>query len=132
MKLKSIKRNDRYQLTHIGWVLINKLADKLNLKPVEVYREHIKNLNVCKQMTLPRNEFKTLSHAWGMLGLGWVVEQLDITDKDEIIANFYYGSSTYNTSQMSKLINNIVEDCKLQGIPTLEDLEIKRMCEKWQ
>lgn len=113
------------------WVLCNSLADKLNLKGVEVYREHIKDINVCKQMTLPKNEFNTLQTAWGMIGDGWIVEKLDITADDEIIANFYYGSSTYNTAQMSKLIKNIEEDCKEQGIPVLEDLKVEKMLKEW-
>lgn len=113
------------------WVLINKLSEKLNIPAVEIYREYIKDLNVCKQMTLNKSEFETLKTAWEMLGIGWQVQQLDITDKDEVMANFYYGSSTYNTKKMAKLIDNIVEDCKLQDIETKTPAELEQMCEEW-
>ena len=131
IELKQYREKRSLTANATAWVLINQLADKLNLKPVEVYREYIKDINVCKQMILPKNEFNTLKTAWEMLGLGWVVEELDITDKDEIIANFYYGSSTYNVNQMYKFIKNIVEDCKLQGIPTPEQRKIDKMIGEW-
>ena len=130
-EIKEYKEKRGLTANAAAWVMMNALSEKLNIPVVEVYKEYIKDLNICKQMTLGREEFKTLSKAWSMLGLGWVVEQLDITDKDEIMANFYYGSSTYSVNQMYRLIKNIVEDCKLQGIPTPEDKKIERMIEQW-
>ena len=43
----------------------------------------------------------------------------------------YYGSSTYNTEQMSRLINLVVEDCKAQGVETMTPDEINRMLSLW-
>lgn len=37
------------------------------------------------------------------------------------------GSSTYDTKEMSSLINGLVEDCKEQGIETLAPEELERM-----
>lgn len=132
VELKEYKEKRGITANSAAWVMMTGLADKLNVPVIEIYKEYIKDINVYKQMTLPRNEFKTLSKAWTMLGLGWVVQELDITNKDEIIANFYYGSSTYNVNQMYKFLKNIIEDCKLQGIPTPEDKKIERMVSKWQ
>ena len=97
-----------------------------------MYREHIKELGICKQFTLAEDEANTFKTAWGMLGLGWLCEQLDITSDNKVMLNAYYGSSTYNTKQMARLIDNIVQDCKEQGIETLEDLEIKNMLKEWE
>lgn len=130
-ELKEHKEKRSLSANNYAWVLIGKLADKLNIPAVEVYREYIKDLNVCKQMTLPRNDFKTFKTAWGMLGLGWVVEELDITDKDEIIANFHYGSSTYNSKQMARLIDSIVQDCKEQEIDVLNKTELLSLVKEW-
>ena len=43
----------------------------------------------------------------------------------------YYGSSTYDTAQMSRLIDNIIQDCKAQGIDTRTPEEVARMKEEW-
>lgn len=43
----------------------------------------------------------------------------------------YYGSSTYDTAQMSRLINIIVEECKAQGIETRTPDEISKLVSLW-
>ena len=43
----------------------------------------------------------------------------------------YYGSSTYDTRQMSRLIDLVVEDCKDNGIETLPPEKLAAMVEKW-
>ncbi len=42
------------------------------------------------------------------------------------------GSSTYDTKEMSILINGIVDECKEQGIETLTPQELKRMLSAWE
>ena len=44
----------------------------------------------------------------------------------------YYGSSTYDTKQMARLIDLVVEDCKQQGIETLTPEELERMALEWR
>lgn len=43
----------------------------------------------------------------------------------------YYGSSTYNTRQMSHLIDMAVQDCVEQGIETLPPDKLAGMMEEW-
>ena len=43
----------------------------------------------------------------------------------------YFGSSDYDTKQMSRLISLVVEDAKAQGIETLTPQELSRMEEEW-
>lgn len=67
-----------------------------------------------------------------MLGTGWITEQVDYTqDGSQVVIRAYYGSSQYNTKQMSRLIDEIVSDCKEHGIETLTPNELARMKEEW-
>lgn len=43
----------------------------------------------------------------------------------------YFGSSDYDTKQMSRLIDLIVQDCKAQGIETLSEEKLAAMNEEW-
>lgn len=43
----------------------------------------------------------------------------------------YYGSHTYNTKEMSRLIDGVVTSCNELGIETLPPVELKRMKEQW-
>lgn len=44
----------------------------------------------------------------------------------------YFGSSSYDTVQMSRLIDLLIEDCKAQGIETATPDEIARYKEEWR
>ena len=48
-----------------------------------------------------------------------------------INVRLWYGSSTYDTRQMSQLIEQVVADCKAAGIETLTPMELDRMKEEW-
>ena len=70
--------------------------------------------------------------AWGKLGTGWISEIVDYaTDGEKVIVRTYYGSSQYDTKRMSRLIDNIVQDCKAVGVETLTPLELDRLKEAW-
>lgn len=67
-----------------------------------------------------------------MLGTGWITEQVDFeADGDHVRVRRYYGSSTYNTRQMSRLIDNLVQDCKAVGVETLTPAELARLKGAW-
>lgn len=116
------------------WVLCQKLAEKLSendpkMTKDEVYRLAISKVGIFKDFCgIAESDAKTLRHAWEMLGTGWITEQVDYSpDGDAVTVRCYYGSSTYNTKQMSRLIDYLVEDCKELGIETLPPDELRRL-----
>ena len=42
----------------------------------------------------------------------------------------FYGSSVYDTAQMSRLIALIVEECKAAGVETMTPEELERLVEE--
>ena len=115
-----------------AWVLLDKLAAALQRKKEDLYIEYIKYVGVFKDFHLTEDEAKTFRSAWSMLGTGWPTEQVDYTpDGERLVIRAYYGSSTYNTKQMSRLIDAIVEDCKQMEIETLTPRELDAMKSRW-
>lgn len=120
------------------WLLCGKIADKLadddtrNTKE-SVYREAIRQIGVYKDFqNLSSDDAKTLCTAWGMLGTGWITEQVDFSQNGEFVTiRCYYGSSQYNTKQMSRLIDNLVQDCISLGIPTETPEQIEKIKSLW-
>lgn len=43
-----------------------------------------------------------------------------------------YGSSDYDTRQMSQLIDSITQDCRTLGISTLEDFRVNEIIKEWE
>lgn len=120
------------------WVLCEKIADRLADDDVKntkesVYCAAIREVGIFKDFcNLSPDDAKTLRTAWGMLGTGWITEQVDFSqDGKSVTIRCYYGSSRYNTKQMSRLIDNLVEDCKALGIPTETPEQIEQIKSLW-
>ena len=72
-----------------------------------------------------------LRSGWELNGIGWQTDTMPSKIDGCTNVILYYGSSTYDTAQMTRLINNIVEDCKAQGIETRTPEEIENMLNLW-
>ncbi len=116
------------------WVLLDKLAETLQEHTKEdLYRLCIKRVGVFRDWTLTEEEVRTFTVLWTNQGTGWVTERVDYDETGEkIILRAYYGSSTYNTKQMSRLIDMVIEACKEQGIETATPEEIALMKARWE
>mgnify|MGYP000539531746 CR=1 FL=1 len=63
-------------------------------------------------------------------GLGFLVQE--VSRKDRCVkVHCYYGSSTYNSKEMSLLINLLVELAKSLNIETKSDKEIESLLKEW-
>lgn len=114
------------------WTLCGELADVLNKSKNEIYQEYIRNFGIYKTVEVDEKAVDTIIHVWSQYGTGWIAEKLDKGNRDGfMLVNLYYGSSCYNTRQMSRLIDNIVIDCKEQGIETLKPDELDEIKRMW-
>lgn len=114
------------------WTLIGKLAEKLNIPRTDIYRQAIKEIGgnsdiVCIQ----EKAAASLRDGWERNGIGWQTDTMPSKLEGCTNVILYYGSSTYDTAQMSRLINNIVEECKLQGIETKSKEELDSLLGQW-
>lgn len=53
-------------------------------------------------------------------------------EQEVVFYKVFRGSSTYNTKEMSILIEGVVDECKEQGIETMTPAELDRMLSKWK
>lgn len=72
-----------------------------------------------------------LCQGWEKNGLGWLAETFPSKLPGCVNVTLYYGSSTYDTKQMSRLIDNIVQDCQAVGIETLTPDKLALLVEEW-
>ena len=116
------------------WVLCERIAEKIGYTAKDdIYREAIRTIGVFKDIEdLKIDDAKTLRIAWEDRGLGWITEQVHISkDGKRVTVRFYYGSSSYNTKQMSRLIELAKQDCIENDIPTWDEDELQRLCDEW-
>lgn len=114
------------------FVLADKLSEKLNIPKEEIYRNCIKEIGGVSEIVCVKNEaVQKLCEGWRHNGLGWQTDTMPSKLEGCTNVVLYYGSSTYNTEQMSRLIENIIEDCKAQDIETKTPNEIADMLSLW-
>ena len=111
------------------WELVGKLSAKLRISPEEVYRHFVKDVGGNYEVLPVRDEaVETWIKNWKSRGIGWVCDiigESKLRGYTNVIC--YYGSSTYNSQQFSRLIELCVTECKAQGIETMTPQELAAM-----
>lgn len=116
-----------------AWVLIDKLAECNGVTKEEVYREAIRNVGGNSSIVcVESGKSDELRAGWAKHGLGWITEVMPSKIMGCVNMILYYGSSTYDTAQMSRLINNLVQDCDALGIQTKTPNEIVNLLSLWE
>ena len=109
-------------------VLIDKIAKVMRIEKKQVYQEAIRNIGgVSETVCVQAAAVDRLCSSWAAHGLGWQADVMP--SKLEGCSNvvLYFGSSTYDTRQMSALIDQLVQDAKALGIETLPPNELSRL-----
>ena len=112
--------------------MCDRLAEKLRLSKTEIYRSYVKEIGgnndivCCIYKAVPE-----LREAWEGRGLGWLTETEESKLEGCTNIRLYYGSSTYDRDQMSRLIELCKQDCIENDIPTWDEDELQRLCEEW-
>lgn len=119
---RSLNANDYF------WRLLDEMASHLGSTKEYLYLDYVKQVGPFKDFELSVDEAKTFRVAWSRLGTGWPTEQVDFTpDGERVTIRAYYGSSTYNKRQMSRLIDMAVQDARSMGIETMSKEELESL-----
>ena len=116
-----------------AWVLIDKLASALHMGREEIYRNTIRDIGgVSDILCMTKAAYSDFKRHWENKGLGWQAEAEPSSKLDNcLVVTAYYGSSAYDTRQMSVFIDHLVQDCKALGIETETDGRIQSLLEAW-
>lgn len=131
IEIKKYRENRSLDANAYMWVLISKLEEKINISKDIIYKDAIRNIGVYEVIPVKNEAVERFIEAWTKNGLGWVCEttKSKLEGYTNILA--YYGSSTYNTAEMSRLIDFIVQECKQLNIETMSRTELDSLIESW-
>ena len=116
------------------WKLVTLLADATNVSNTFVH-----NMMIALYGQVDEDVRKiSLSDSIDWREVEWLhlrpTTEIHITEDGEVMRYHIVmrGSHTYDTKEMSRLIDGVVEECKHVGIETLPPDEIKRLVEAWK
>lgn len=121
------------------WVLIDQLATELSkngptISPKSIYRDLVKDVGGNSRIVPIR---KDAVDAWEKLWMsghdGRSCEDMGECAKLPGYHNIrcYLGSSDFDTKQMSRLIDLVVQECRALGIETMTPKELSLLKEEW-
>ena len=133
LEIKEHREKRSLDANAYAWVLIHKLASAMGIKPIEVYRSAIRDVgDNYTPMCVRQQDVARFIRSWESNGLGWPVDDLGVSQVPgcrNLAA--YHGSSTYDTAQMSRLIDSLVQDCRALDIETLTPEKLALLKEEW-
>ena len=112
-----------------AWVLMQKIAEAVQSDKWSVYLEMLAKYSrafthvIVRPDVVPRfeAEWRTVRN------LG----EISVNGQTGIQLQLYFGSSTFDTKEMSVFIDGLVEECRQLEIETLPPNEIERMKREW-
>lgn len=114
------------------WVLINKIGQVIKVPKETIYKDLIKDVGVYEVVPIKNEAVNKFCEAWHKNGLGWITETTKSKLEGYTNVLAYYGSSEYNTKEMSRLIDEVINECRTLEIETKSDEEIKSLVESWK
>lgn len=119
------------------WVLCDKIAGVkgLRVKKMDVYRQAIRDYGVSSMVLLKKEAIPKFIQDWenesGRYGKFADVMGSSPSAPGYMWVKVYYGSSDYDTHEMSILIDGLVADAQDLGIDTMTPAEIEHMKNLW-
>lgn len=131
-KVGKFRRQRSLDANAYCWLLIGKIAEKTGVSNTDIYRAAIKEIGGNSDIVCVKSEaVDALCNGWTRNGLGWQTDTMPSKIDGCTNVILYYGSSTYDVAQMSRLINIIVQDCAELGVETRSPEEIESLLRSW-
>lgn len=110
------------------WVLCSKIGDVLQKSKDEVYLDLLGDYGVFTHVIVKPNAADRVRMEWRTVkDLG----EVTVNGQTGVQLQCYFGSSTYDTKEMSRLIDGAVKEAKELGIETLTPAELEIMKSEW-
>lgn len=136
IKIKEYREKRSLNANAYCWALCEKLAKALTAKGAlltkeDIYIAAIKTCGVFDEILIMTKALKRFINTWTSRGTGWVVDIVNAVNEESTHIRVYRGSSSYDTKEMTRLIEYLVEECKSQNIPTLDDDDLQSLIDNW-
>lgn len=110
------------------WLMLSKMAQVLNTTKDELYLEMLDRYGVFTHIVVKRNVVDRVKKEWRTVR---EIGEVTINGQHGIQLQCYFGSSTYNSKEFSKLLDGVIDEAKEIGIDFISREERERMLGEW-
>lgn len=113
------------------WQLCDKIAAALNTTKTDIYRQAVNAVGRFEDVAVAEDAADRFAEIWQSRGIGWITEIYPCNVPGCKDVRVYYGSSCYNTAEMSRLIDYVVQDANEIGVETMTPADLERLKNAW-
>lgn len=117
------------------WSLCSEIGSALQppIPKEVVYRKAIREVGVCETILIRDDALEAFQRHWATKGIGWFAELIDDAMLRGYVEVFAYaGSSTYDSKQMSILIDYLLDEAKQMELKIAFKIEeIQQIKDEW-
>ena len=111
------------------WACLQELAEKLRTDKWEVYLMMLRRYGKYTYICVRPSVVEALKAQWRECE---VVGEVDINGQTAVQMLCYFGSSTYDTAEFSRLLDGVISEMKEVGIAPPPDKETQKALERWE
>lgn len=127
-KLEEYKEKRSLNANAYAWKLMDLIAEKIGSTKDEVYLSMLDRYGVFTHIIVKPYVVESIKREWRTVReLGEVV----VNGQEGVQLQCFFGSSTYNTKEMARLIDGIVSECKELEIETMPPEKLELLKESW-
>lgn len=132
VEIKKFSRRRSLDANAYCWTIIDKIAEKTGEKKTDVYRHAIKEIGGVSTIICVKDvAADSLCNGWSEHGTGWMTEKTKSKIPGCTNVTLWYGSSVYDSKQMSDLVNSLIQEAEALGIATMTEKEKERLLGQW-
>lgn len=132
-ELRKITKKRSIDANNFCWNLASQIAEVVRLPKETIYRRNIREVGVYTPLPIKAEAVGEFRRIWEHRGIGWFV---DVVDDSKIpgykLCFAYHGSSVYDTAQMSRLIDSLIQDAESVGIVCISEREKSLLLDRWE
>lgn len=115
------------------WALCQKIAEELSkggeyVSKEAIYRAAVRDAGMFDYIVCKDYAADAHKRRWEAHGIGWQAQEVKRKD-DNVVFLMYPGSSAYNSAEMARLIECLIQEAQQLGVETKSEEEINSLLE---
>lgn len=129
LTLKKARKSRSVNANAYMWVLCQALAEVLGTTKEAVYRTFVRDYGTFYTANFRTEEVPGVMRSWQSNGVGWLIDYENNHDGTSTVL-LYPGSSTYDSTQMKRLIDAMTAECEDLGLTVQIPPEVEALLEQ--
>lgn len=128
VEIKRLRRDRSLNANAALWQLLGEMAAKLRTSKDELYLEMLSRYGVFTHIVVKTNVVDRVKGEWRTVReLG----EVTVNGKTGVQLQCYFGSSTYDTEEFTRLLDGVIGEAKELGITLISDADRALMLAEW-